>query len=59
MDDQDRVYIVEAGYSYGEDFTVPRLLRLEPDGHLTVIVTADTSGPWNRRLLFQRRILHL
>src|SRR5438309_1875815 len=25
MDDQDRVYVVEAGYSYGEDFQTPRL----------------------------------
>src|SRR3954447_14330433 len=26
MDDADRVYVVEAGYSYGEAFTAPRLL---------------------------------
>src|SRR5215217_867111 len=25
-DEKDRVYILESGYSYGEDFTAPRLL---------------------------------
>ncbi len=39
-------YVVEAGYSYGDVFTVPRLLRLEPDGRATVIATGD-RGPWN------------
>src|SRR5215210_586018 len=28
-DEHDQVYILEAGYSYGEDFRQPRLLRLE------------------------------
>jgi glucose/arabinose dehydrogenase len=45
-DDRDRVYVVEAGYSYGEDFTAPRLLRVEPDGRLTVIATGENNGPW-------------
>ena len=46
MDDRDRVYVVEAGYSYGEDFTVPRLLRVEPDGGLTVVASGDKGEPW-------------
>ena len=46
VDDQDRVYVVEAGYSYGEDFAVPRLLRLEPDGRLTVIACAEKGTCW-------------
>lgn len=39
-------YVVESGYSYGELFTVPRLLRLEPDGG-TAVVASGTRGPWN------------
>src|SRR5215213_1793402 len=31
-DDQDRAYVTESGYCYGEDFRVPRLLRLERGG---------------------------
>src|SRR4051812_3057635 len=31
-DEYDRVHVLEAGYSYGEDFRQPRLLRLEPGG---------------------------
>lgn len=45
MDDADHIYIVEAGYSYGEVFTTPRLLRLERDGKKTEIAHG-TSGPW-------------
>lgn len=47
FDDQGRVYVVESGYSYGEVFTTPRLLRLEAAGQTpTVIATGGTSGPW-------------
>src|SRR5206468_8265033 len=31
-DEKDRVYVLESGYSYGEDFAAPRLLRVEADG---------------------------
>jgi glucose/arabinose dehydrogenase len=40
------VYVVEAGYSYGEDFTTPRLLQLLPDGGTRVIATGE-NPPWN------------
>lgn len=46
FDDAGRVYIVEAGYSYGEIVTTPRLLRVEPDGSTTVVATGD-NPPWN------------
>jgi len=46
-DDQNRMYVVESGYSYGEVFTSPRLLRVEPDGNLTTIATGENNGPWN------------
>src|SRR4051794_39360898 len=47
FDEQNRPYVVEAGYSYGEVFTKPRVLRIEPDGRATVIAEGDESGPWN------------
>ena len=46
FDDAGRVYVVESGYSYGEKWTTPRLLRVEPNGAKTVIVTGE-NGPWN------------
>jgi glucose/arabinose dehydrogenase len=45
-DEYDRVYILEAGYSFGEDFRQPRLLRLEPDGQLSVVAVGRNNGPW-------------
>src|SRR3954453_1795874 len=29
FDDRGRMFVVESGYSYSEDFTTPRLLRIE------------------------------
>jgi glucose/arabinose dehydrogenase len=46
FDDQGRLYVLEAGYSYGELFSEPRLLRLEPDGPPNV-VASGTNPPWN------------
>ncbi len=46
FDDRDRAYVVEAGYSRGESWAVPRLLRLEPDDRFTVIASGDRNGPW-------------
>src|SRR3954453_20421673 len=45
-DEYDRVYILEAGYSYGEEFRQPRLLRLEPGGGLSIIAVGRNNGPW-------------
>jgi glucose/arabinose dehydrogenase len=47
FDDAGRVYVVEAGYSYGEVFGSPKLVRLEPDGQLRTIATGENNGPWN------------
>lgn len=46
FDDEDRVYVVEAGYCYGEKWTTPRLLRIEANGAKTVIASGD-NPPWN------------
>lgn len=47
IDDDGHVYVVEAGYSYGEKITTPRLVRVEPEGRTTVIVSGERNGPWN------------
>jgi glucose/arabinose dehydrogenase len=46
FDDKGRAYVIEAGYSYGEIFTTPRLLRLESDGKTTEIAKGGNNGPW-------------
>ncbi|PRY10675.1 glucose/arabinose dehydrogenase [Pontibacter ummariensis] len=46
FDAQGRLYVIESGYSYGEIFFEPRLLRVEPDGSLTTIATGVKNGPW-------------
>lgn len=40
-------HVVESGYSYGEVFTVPRLLRIERDGRAREIARGVNNGPWN------------
>lgn len=46
FDDAGRVHVLEAGYSYGEVFTVPRILRVEAEGKTTVVASGD-NPPWN------------
>jgi len=46
FDDQNRPYVVEAGYSYGEFFAKPRLVRIEPGGGRTEIAAGADNGPW-------------
>lgn len=46
FDDQGRMYVVEAGYSYGEVVTTPRIVRIEADGRRTEIARGD-NPPWS------------
>jgi glucose/arabinose dehydrogenase len=46
FDDRDRLYVVESGYSAGESWAVPKLLRLEPHERWTVVASGDKNGPW-------------
>ena len=46
FDDQGGIYVLEAGYSYGEVWTTPRLLRVESGGRPTVVATGE-NAPWN------------
>ncbi len=45
FDGQNRPHVTEAGYSYGEVFATPRLVRIEPGGEITP-VAQGTNGPW-------------
>jgi glucose/arabinose dehydrogenase len=49
FDDQGGVYVLEAGYSYGEVWTTPRLLKVNPGGTPTVptVVATGENAPWN------------
>jgi glucose/arabinose dehydrogenase len=47
FDGDNRPYVTEAGYSYGEVFAVPRLLRIEQGGGTTPLATGDKQfAPW-------------
>jgi len=46
FDDEGALHVVEAGYSYGEVFAEPRLLRINTDGTTEVVATGD-NPPWN------------
>src|SRR3954470_24978072 len=44
LDDNGGVYVVESGYSYGEDFARPRLLAVKPSENRE-IAGGDKNGP--------------
>lgn len=46
FDDRGRPHVIEAGYSYGEAWAVPRLLRVEANGDTTVVAEGE-NPPWN------------
>ncbi|MBC5992843.1 PQQ-dependent sugar dehydrogenase [Pontibacter cellulosilyticus] len=46
FDEQGQLYVIEAGYSYGEVFLEPKLLRVSENGNLTTIATGEKNGPW-------------
>lgn len=46
FDDDGRAYVTESGYSYGEVFTTPRLLRLDESGP-AIVAEGERNGPWN------------
>lgn len=46
FDDAGGVYVVESGYSYGEVWTVPRLLKIIGDGSTQEIARGPRNGPW-------------
>ena len=46
FDDQGRLHVVEAGYSYGEVFSEARLVRLSPEGARERVIATSGNGPW-------------
>ena len=46
FDDSARLYVIESGYVYGEKWTTPRLLRVDPGGG-TVEIARGEKPPWN------------
>ncbi len=46
FDEKGVPHVVEAGYSYGEVFTTPRLLRVQPNGSVTEVARGEKNGPW-------------
>lgn len=46
FDDKGRLHVVEAGYSRGEAWATPRLLRLEPNDQWSVVAAGERNGPW-------------
>lgn len=47
IDESGDIYVTESGYSYGEVFTEPRLIKVAANGSKTVVATGTTNGPWN------------
>ncbi|HEX8546243.1 MAG TPA: glucose dehydrogenase, partial [Cytophagaceae bacterium] len=45
FDEDGAAYTIESGYSYGEEFTESRLLRIS-DGKLTEVAKGSKNGPW-------------
>ena len=45
FNEQGQVFVTESGYSYGEVFTTPRLLRLDAN-RKQVIAEGGKNGPW-------------
>jgi len=45
FDDSGKIYVIEAGYSYGEVLLQPKLLRVE-GGKTSVLASGPKNGPW-------------
>jgi glucose/arabinose dehydrogenase len=45
FDDNGSMYIAESGYSYGEFKPIPRILKLDDKGRLSVLVDRGLNGP--------------
>jgi len=47
FDDAGNLYVIEAGYSYGEVWGEPKLLRVDANGQTTQIAKGEPNGPWS------------
>lgn len=46
FDGEGTPYVTESGYSYGEVWDTPRLLRIDRQDRQTVIAVGENNGPW-------------
>lgn len=46
FDESGNLYVIETGYSYGEVWLEPKLLRIATDGTTSVIAKGERNGPW-------------
>lgn len=46
FDDEGNLYVIEAGYSYGEVWGEPKLLQVANNGKTRVIAKGSKNGPW-------------
>jgi glucose/arabinose dehydrogenase len=46
FDDKGHLFVVEAGYCYGEVWTIPKLIRIDDKGNKTTIAEGGKNGPW-------------
>jgi glucose/arabinose dehydrogenase len=46
FDEQGNLYVIEAGYSYGEVWGEPKLFRVNADGKTTLVAKGTRNGPW-------------
>jgi glucose/arabinose dehydrogenase len=53
IDDAGHIYVIETGYSYGEVWGEPRLLRVNADGTTTLISKGARNGPWSGLVWYQ------
>jgi hypothetical protein len=56
FDEEGNVYVVESGYSYGEVWDVPRLIRVSASGQTTVVAEGENNGPWTGAFFFDGAI---
>jgi len=47
VDDKGDLYVIETGYSYGEVFGEPKLIRINKNGSKTTVATGTNNGPWS------------
>jgi hypothetical protein len=47
IDEQGLLFVTESGYAYGEVWTTPSLIRIDPDGRKTTMAIGNKNGPWN------------
>src|SRR5215217_4544367 len=47
FDEAGNLYVIEAGYSYGEVWGEPKLMRVDANGKKTVIAKGTNNGPWS------------